>query len=256
MKKIIFILITFIFIGCSNVKTAEDKHIVSPSNYDFKLHLKNTESSIIEVYDPLESINRRIYYFNSQLDHWVVLPLSYSYSFFLPQTIRTGVKNFFNNLYEPVTVFNGLLTLDSHITFTGFTRFAINTTIGIAGIFDIASLMDIKEDKFTLNETLSYYGVNQGMYLVIPILGPSDLRNISSQLTTFILRNPLDPTSIYTGALWHDLAIKSIGAIDTRSRINFTYYSLGTPFEYEYIRLLYFKASQAKAENVKKKLKK
>ncbi|NDI78588.1 MULTISPECIES: MlaA family lipoprotein [Psychrilyobacter] len=249
MKKI-FILITLLFIGCSSVEVKEkvssheaEKIVVAK---DFKLHLKDGESDIMDTYDPLEPLNRRIYYFNYQFDNWVWLPISNSYNFFLPQTIRTGINNFFSNLYEPISAINGVLLLDSKTVFTGISRFIINTTIGVAGLFDVATLINIPKRELTLNDTLAVYGVKDGPYLILPFLGPSDLRNAGSRLTTFAL-NP-----IHSGSLETDLVIKGVEGVDTRSRTDFRYYSLGTPFEYEVVRLLYLKSMEIRETNIKK----
>ena len=255
MKKI-FIFLTLIFIGCSNIE--EKKELVHNTGgkrvvkNEFRLHLNDGVSHIMDAYDPFEPMNRRIYYFNYQFDYWVGLPVSNSYRFFLPQTIRTGVDNFFSNLYEPISAINGILILDFKILFTGIGRFFINTTAGIGGLFDVATIIKVPKLKTTLNDTLSVYGVKDGPYLILPFLGPSDLRNAGSMLTTFVLRVPLDPISVYTGALWEDVAIKSVEAVDIRSRISFQYYSLGTPFEYEYVRLLYLKSARIREESIKK----
>lgn len=261
MKKIL-ILITFIFVGCSSVKIDEKisynrgGRIESKveSKVDSKFHLNIRQPSLMDAYDPFEPINRRVYYFNYQFDTWVALPTSKSYKFFLPQTIRTGVGNFFSNLYEPISAVNGVLILDYKTVFTGLSRFFINTTIGIVGLFDIASYIDIYKHKVTLNDTLAFYGVKDGPYLILPFLGPSDLRNASSLLTTFVLRTPLDPLNIYGGSneFWHDIAIKGIEGVDFRSQVDFQYYGLGTPFEYEYVRLLYLKSMEVRKANIKK----
>jgi phospholipid-binding lipoprotein MlaA len=257
MNKIL-ILITLIFMGCSSVKVqeevssdeAEKIFIVKHS----KLHLIDGESHIMDAYDPFEPLNRRIYYFNYQFDYWVALPVSNSYKFFLPQTIRTGVGNFFSNLYEPISAINGVLILDYKTVFTGIGRFFINTTVGVAGLFDVAALIKIPKHEVTLNDTLAIYGIKDGPYLILPFLGPSDLRNAGSLLTIFILRAPLDPINIYGGSdsLWKDLSIKGLEAVDIRSEIDFRYYSLGTPFEYEYVRLLYLRSMELRERNIKK----
>lgn len=258
MKKV-FILITLIFMGCSNVKIAEK--IPNNNNLetittteDFNLHLNGGNSDIMDAYDPFEPLNRRIYYFNYHFDYWVGLPASKSYKFFLPQTIRTGVGNFFNNLYEPISAINGVLILDYKTVFTGIGRFFINTTIGVVGLFDVATLVKIPEHKVTLNDTLALYGIKDGPYLILPFLGPSDLRNAGSLLTTFILRAPLDPINVYGGSdtLWKDLTVKGLEAVDVRSEVDFQYYSLGTPFEYEYVRLLYLRSMEIRKTNIKK----
>lgn len=257
MKKI-FILITLIFMGCSNIKVEEDVSYNRGGKIEVtekpKLHLNDGESNIMDAYDPFEPLNRRIYYFNYQFDNWVALPVSNSYKFFLPQTIRTGVGNFFSNLYEPISAINGVLILDSKTIFTGIGRFFINTTVGVAGLFDVATLVKIPEHKVSLNDTLALYGVKDGPYLILPFLGPSDLRNASSLLTTFVLRAPLDPLNVYGGSdnLWKDLAVKGLEAVDVRSEVDFRYYSLGTPFEYEYVRLLYLRSMEIRKSNIKK----
>jgi len=258
MKKII-ILITLVFVGCSNIKIQEE---VSPTKIetlytteDFKLHLNNGSSNLLNVYDPFESMNRRVYYFNYQFDNWVALPVSNSYKFFLPQTIRTGVGNFFSNLYEPISAINGVLILDSKTVFTGVSRFLINTTVGVAGLFDVATLAKIPKHKVTLNDTMIVYGVKNGPYLILPFLGPSDLRNASSLAITSLLKIPMDPINIYgdSSSLWDNLAVTSLEAADLRNQINFRYYSLGTPFEYEYVRLLYLRSTEIREKNIKKK---
>ena len=258
MKKILILITLLVFMGCSNVKVQEKSSINKiekiNTTQNFKLHLSNGESNIMKAYDPFEPLNRRIYYFNYQFDNWVTLPVSNSYKFFLPQTIRTGVGNFFGNLYEPISAINGILILDYKTTFTGIGRFFINTTLGVVGLFDVATHMNIPKHKITLNDTLAIYGIKDGPYLILPFLGPSDLRNASSLLTTFILRAPFDPINIYSdsGFLWKDIAIKGLEAVDIRSEVDFRYYSLGTPFEYEYVRLLYLKSMKLKKGNINK----
>ncbi|OQY42352.1 MAG: hypothetical protein B6227_02415 [Fusobacteriia bacterium 4572_74] len=134
--------------------------------------------------------------------------------------------------------------------FTGIERFFINTTLGVAGLFDVATLVKIPEHKITLNDTLMMYGVKDGPYLIIPFLGPSDLRNAGAFLTTFILRAPLDPINIYSGTLEKDLTFAGLKTIDMRSKVDFRYYSLGTPFEYEYVRLLYLRFMEIRKKNI------
>ena len=254
MKKII-ILITLIFMGCTNVQTQEKfshKNIQQTDiNEDFKLHSNNQKVHIIDAYDPFEPLNRRIYYFNYQFDNWVALPVSNSYKFFLPQTIRTGVGNFFNNLHEPISVLNGILILDYKTTLTGISRFVINSTLGVAGLFDVATLVNIPKHKVTLNDSMANYGVNRGPYLILPFLGPSDLRSATSLVITSVF---LDPVSLYgdPSTLWDNYSSIGVEAIDLRSKVDFQYYSLGTPFEYEYIRLLYLKSMEIREKNIKK----
>jgi phospholipid-binding lipoprotein MlaA len=251
MKKII-ILITVFLMGCSNVDTESSKkkdhsEVSHVESVNFKLHLK-AEHTMMDVYDPLEPLNRRIYYFNYEFDKWVGLPVSNSYKFFFPETARTGVKNFFANLYEPISAINGIFILDYKIFSVSIGRFLVNSTIGIAGLFDVATKIHLEEKKRTLDDTFAVYGIGTGPYLILPFLGPSNLRNVTAELITFVLREPLDPINVFTGELWEDIALLSIHAVDTRSRIPFEAYSMGTPFEYEYVRMLYLKAVKLKVK--------
>jgi len=260
MKKII-IFITLFLIGCSNTKvessTGEQTRLVQETKVnketnieekvDFELHLK-AEHTMMDAYDPLEPLNRRIYYFNYELDKWIGLPVSNSYKFFFPETARTGVKNFFTNLYEPVSAVNGILILDYKVFLTSVGRFLVNSTAGVAGLFDVATMIHLNEKKMTLDDTFAIYGMGPGPYLILPFLGPSNLRNLTARLTTFVLRAPLDPINVFTGELWEDMAVLTLHAVDTRSRIPFEAYSMGTPFEYEYVRMLYLKAAELKVK--------
>ncbi|MCK5780844.1 MAG: VacJ family lipoprotein [Psychrilyobacter sp.] len=248
MKKIIIVFIIFTFIGCSNSQISDEK---LHDSYDYSL--TTGTSNIMKAYDPFESMNRRVYYFNYEFDKWVGLPVSDSYKFFFPGVARTGVKNFFSNLYEPFSALNGVLILDYDVFFTSVGRFLINTTVGVLGLFDVATKVQIVEKKRTLNETLAIYGVGRGAYLVLPFLGPSDMRRAGSAVGTFVIRMPLDPISVFTGELWQDIAILGVETIDQRSRVPFRYYGTGTPFEYEYVRLLYFRTSELKIEDVDRK---
>lgn len=253
MKKIVIIIISILVLtGCANNEIKKNNNEIS-TDTNFSLHLKNQKGSIMDAYDPLEPWNRRMYYLNYELDKYLVLPVSNSYNFFLPHTARTGIGNFFSNLHEPINAINGILILNSKVFFRGLGRFLINTTVGVLGLVDVATMIKLTPINVSLNETLAIYGVGKGPYLIIPFLGPSYLRKATSDLITFIIRMPLDPINVYTGDLGEDIAIKSVEAINFRSKIPFKYYSLGTPFEYEYIRLLYFTSSDLKVESLRKK---
>jgi len=133
--------------SCSSIevkeKVSSDKAEKIVVAKDLNLHLNDGESNVMDTYDPFEPLNKRVYYFNYQFDNWVWLPISNSYNFLLPQTIRTGVNNFFSNLYEPISAINGVLILDYKAVFTGIGRFIINTTVGIGGLFDVATAVNI-----------------------------------------------------------------------------------------------------------------
>jgi phospholipid-binding lipoprotein MlaA len=129
------------------------------------------------VYDPLEPINRGIFWFNDKLYFYVLKPLARGFRY-VPEPWRVSLKNFFNNLRAPVTIINA--TLQGKFADAGneLTRFATNTTLGIGGLFDPSKEhFGIKPKDEDTGQTLGYYGVGPGPYLVLPFLGPSNLRD-------------------------------------------------------------------------------
>lgn len=129
------------------------------------------------VYDPYEEVNRAIYDFNNVLDEYLLAPVVKTYRFILPAEGRQGVSNMLDNIIAPVTFVNALLQGDFAYAGTTFWRFTINTTLGAAGIMDVASAAGMKERKEDFGQTLGSYGVEPGAYIVLPFLGPSNTRD-------------------------------------------------------------------------------
>ncbi|HAE99730.1 MAG TPA: ABC transporter [Methylophilaceae bacterium] len=127
--------------------------------------------------DPLEGINRGIYKFNDVTDRAIIKPVATAYKSVTPSPVRKGVNNFFNNLQTLTTVINDLLQFKFTHAFTDAGRFVINSTFGIAGFIDVASMDNIERHQEDFGQTLGYWGVGNGPYLVLPILGSSTLRD-------------------------------------------------------------------------------
>jgi len=127
--------------------------------------------------DPWQRMNRGVYKFNDAVDTAVVAPVARTYVRVIPQLIRTGVTNFFNNLTSPDTIVNALLQgqLKPFARDTG--RFVVNSTIGIGGLFDPASSMGLTLDARDFGQTFGKWGIPSGPYVVLPLLGPSDVRD-------------------------------------------------------------------------------
>jgi phospholipid-binding lipoprotein MlaA len=132
-----------------------------------------------EVYDPLEDVNRAITAFNTGVDTVFFRPLAKGYTYITPDFIEKGISNFFANLFYPTTIINQ--TLQGNLTLAGqdTARFILNTTLGIGGLFDVASAGsdDLKAHKEDFGQTLGAWGLGNGPYFVIPIWGPSTLRD-------------------------------------------------------------------------------
>jgi len=123
--------------------------------------------------DPFEKINRPIYKFNSGVDTFILRPAAVGYEFITPQFFRTGVSNFFDNLTYPVTIVNDFLQGKLVQGLQDIGRFAINSTLGLAGILDPATAFGLKQNEEDFGQTFSVWGIPQGPYIVLPLLGPS-----------------------------------------------------------------------------------
>jgi phospholipid-binding lipoprotein MlaA len=135
------------------------------------------DDTVLDVYDPLETVNRGIFWFNDKMYFYVLKPLARGFRY-VPEPWRVSLKNFFNNLRAPVTIVNA--TLQGKFSDAGYelTRFATNTTLGIGGLFDPSKEhFGITPRDEDTGQTLGHYGVGPGPYLVLPFLGPSNLRD-------------------------------------------------------------------------------
>lgn len=141
--------------------------------------------------DPLEVMNRGIYKFNDTVDKAAVKPIAGAYKAVIPSPLRTGVNNFFTNLGTVVTIINDLLQfkLDKAMIDSG--RFVINSTFGIAGLIDVASMDGIEKRNEDFGQTLGYWGWKDSAYLVLPLLGPSTLRDTGGLVFDSALIDPI-----------------------------------------------------------------
>ncbi len=142
------------------------------------------EEAKVEVADPFSLWNRAMFHFNDKLYFWAVKPLTRGYKAVAPDFIRTGVKNFFINLTTPIRLVNCILQAKGKAAVVEFSRFIVNTTIGVLGFGSPADKYPqlIPSDSEDLGQTLGNYGLGNGFYLVWPILGPSTLRRKGGRL--------------------------------------------------------------------------
>lgn len=127
--------------------------------------------------DPYEKFNRIAYSFNEWFDRYILKPVSKGYRAVLPSPIRTGIGNFFNNLREPIVIFNDLFQGKFKQALSDTGRFLVNTTVGIGGLLDPATSMGMNRHDEDFGQTMAVWGVGDGPYVVIPFLGPSNLRD-------------------------------------------------------------------------------
>jgi len=127
--------------------------------------------------DPFEPLNRGIYAFNDAVDSVVLKPVATGYREVVPQIVRTGVTNFFSNLDDIIVVMNGVFQGKLPQALSDTARFLINSTVGILGLIDVATHLGLEKHNEDFGQTLGYWGVGNGPYLVLPFFGPSSVRD-------------------------------------------------------------------------------
>lgn len=166
--------------------------------------------------DPLEGINRPIHDFNMTADRWVLRPVALGYDTITPDPVQSGVSNFFRNLGEPVTVVNGLLQGKPVESGRSTLRFVLNSTVGILGLFDVATEVGLPHDERDLGQTLGKWGVASGPYIVVPFLGPSTIRDGTGRIGDWFI-DPYSHQFRGRQALRNQLLVLSV--IDTRANM-------------------------------------
>jgi phospholipid-binding lipoprotein MlaA len=188
------------------------------------------------TYDPLERLNRFTYRFNARFDESVFLPAANGYRR-IPAPLRAGVHNFFGNLSEVKSTVNYLIQWRLPGGARSLGRFVINSTLGIGGLFDVATRLKLENQPTGFGTTLSKWGAHPGPFLVIPLLGPSTLRDGIGMLGDFGIGYAINVADLYRGG--KSWALDVVEGVDTRANVSFRYYGSGSPFEYETIRFLY-----------------
>lgn len=222
--------------GCA--KTNRQDANLEPPLHKAEDILKDSVEYAVDVYDPIEGFNRRVYTFNYYFDKFIYLPVVNTYAFIMPDYLEDRVSNFVDNVFEFNNFTNNLLQLKVERTAITLGRFLVNSTLGIAGFWDPATGMGMPRQNEDFGQTLGHYGVGHGPYIVLPVLGPSNLRDTTGLVADAVAFNAAGPPA------WVDdddvtLIFTGISAVDKRHRQSFRYYRTGSPFEYEMIRMLY-----------------
>jgi phospholipid-binding lipoprotein MlaA len=167
--------------------------------------------------DPLEDMNRAIFDFNLAVDDYVLVPTAKAYRTAVPDLGQEAVQNFFANLRSPVTFFNDVLQGEKQRAADTFTRMWLNTTIGLGGLLDVATYFGVPEHTEDFGQTFAVWGVAEGPYLMLPLLGPSNPRDTTGLVAGFFA----DPFNIWMGNIgfeWVPYARGVTEAVDVRSR--------------------------------------
>lgn len=185
--------------------------------------LDNPQDNNEDIADPLQQINRVFFAFNDKLYFWALKPAARAYGFIVPEWGRTRVKNVFDNIQAPVRLFNAFLQFNLHKVGSEFARFALNSTVGIGGLFDIASRHpELRTSEEDMGQTFGSYGLGEGFYLVLPFFGPSSLRDAAGRVGDGFL----DP-------VWRISPLRAAVAVSAFDRVSDTSFQIG---DYEDIK--------------------
>lgn len=163
--------------------------------------------------DPLEPINRKVQAFNDTADRWVLKPVAKGYTKITPDPVEQGVSNFFGNLLEVRNILNDVLQWKWKQAGNDTGRLLINTTVGVAGIFDVARHLDLeKSEGEDFGQTLAVWGVGSGPYVVLPFFGPSNFRDTTGLPVDWVANpiNEIDDISVRN-------SVKALEYIDKRA---------------------------------------
>jgi len=164
--------------------------------------------------DPLESFNRVIFSFNDTLDTYMLSPVAKSYHAVTPEPVQTGIHNVFNNLGEFKNITNNLLQAEFKNAGIDVSRLLINSTLGLLGLFDVGTKMGLPRSQQDFGITLTKWGVNSGPYIVLPLLGPSTLRD-GIALVPDALVSPIS----YLNPEHDSYYLYAVQAIDSRTQL-------------------------------------
>ncbi len=186
--------------GCATPPPADDPDAVAEYN---------------EANDPLEPMNRQIFAFNVAVDHAVMRPVAQAYRDYVPQDGRDRVRDFLRNLREPWILANDILQGDAERAGETLARFTLNTAVGLGGLVDVAGRSGLPYHDEDFGQTLAVWGVGEGPYLVLPILGPSNPRDAVGLGSEWLL-DPVDFGFRMAGYSWAEYGRGALDGLDKR----------------------------------------
>lgn len=199
--------------------------------------------------DPWEPFNRRVFAFNTVVDRAVLEPAARGYRALTPRIARQGVSNALSNLNQPVTVANALLQGDVGRAAQSAGRFGVNSTIGVLGIFDVATGMGLERRQEDFGQTLGVWGVQPGIYLMLPLIGPSTVRDV----TGTVVDVGFQPMTYAQGedATEGRIALGALGALSAREAAIEQIEALrsNSPDPYVTVRSIYGQARESAVRN-------
>ena len=209
IKRLSFIIVILLFSN-NLYGTASDE--VKTKSSDFE-----TSNFEDEIYDPIEPFNRAVFSFNNVADKIILEPVSKGYKK-LPSPMQSGISNFLSNLRMPLVVVNQFLQGQVKNASESTGRFLINSTVGVFGLVDVADKMGLEEKEEDFGQTLATWGVGDGFYIVLPLFGPSNVRDTAGMVLT-ATTDPINAYVVSEGEGWIVPLRRAVSAVDQRSKI-------------------------------------
>lgn len=206
-------------------------------------------TAFLKVYDPWYQMNKRIYTFNYYLDTYAALPVTNFYDNNVPTIGKKGITNFYTNLDYIKTITSSTLQGKIAKGMRGLGRLSINSILGLGGFVDVAEKLEMPNENDDFGRLLAFYGVGRGPYLIVPFMGPYNLRDIIGEGIGFAVGGMISPVSTLVVGPYTSMGLLTLEGIDLRNQINFRHYGTSTPFEYEYIRFLHSEIRSLEEKN-------
>ncbi len=241
--KTLILVIFLVFFSFAAYNDESDK--VTTKSDDFE-----TSKYEDEIYDPLEPVNRAIFGFNNIADKVILEPAAKGYRK-LPSPVQSGISNFLSNLRMPIVIVNQLLQGQGKNAIESTGRFVVNTTAGVLGVVDVADKVGLEEKHEDYGQTLAKWGVGDGFYLVLPIFGPSNVRDTAGLFLTYTT-DPVNAYFVSEGEAWVVPVRTATNAVDQRSKIIDEVNALrdNSVDYYAAVRSSYYQNRKAAIENI------
>ena len=149
--------------------------------------IDQTDKQEVKIADPFKVINKQIFYFNNMIDMIILMPFNQIYITAVPKMGRKYVANFMSNIAEPLNILNSIFQGNFAQAKISFGRFATNTLMGFGGIVDVASKLNLKYRSEDFGQTMASYKMPSGPYLVAPLMGPTNVRDLSGKIVDYFL---------------------------------------------------------------------
>ena len=200
------------------------------------------------INDSMEPFNRRMYALNTQFDRKIAYPASRIYAAAVPKPVRKGISNFYNNFKEIPTFVNSVLQLKPGKAANALGRFVVNSTAGLLGVTDVAKNIGLRSDPETMGDTLGHYGIGTGSFLVLPVLGPSTVRDAVGSTADAAMegaaRGVVDKKLFFDTGIFdktvYGFTRPVVTGLNARSMLGIKYGDLNSPFEYDLVKALYY----------------